>query len=178
VRWVLVFLAVISLEIAPAISIAASNSGSGRSGANHPVSKRARHTPRARTRHKSHARSRHTRRRYRRVRRRTYQLHPTAARYKQIQQALADKGFYRGDIDGEWGPRSVSALQRFQTARGIDSEGKITALALIGLGLGPKHTHSVVPVVAPGTTRPEDDSEISEEKQESSPLPEDEGGPR
>ncbi len=115
---------------------------------------------------------RHTRRqrRHRRARRRTYQLHPTAARYKQIQQALADKGYYHGEIDGAWGPHSVSALQRFQTAQGIENEGKITALALIGLGLGPKHTHSVVPVVAPEASQPADDSEMSEGKQEPDPL--------
>jgi len=97
-------------------------------------------------------------------------LHPTAARYKQIQRALADKGYYYGKIDGKWGPQSISALQRFQTEQGIDNEGKITALALIGLGLGPKHTHSVVPVVSPETTASDDDSEISEGKQEPAPL--------
>lgn len=97
-------------------------------------------------------------------------MHPTAARYKQIQQALADKGYYHGEIDGEWGPQSISALQRFQTERGIENEGKITALALIGLGLGPKHTHSIVPVLSPETAASDDDSEISEEKQEPSAL--------
>jgi peptidoglycan hydrolase-like protein with peptidoglycan-binding domain len=65
------------------------------------------------------------------------------ARYKQIQQALKDKGYYHGEIDGKWGPESVSALQRFQTEQGIENEGKITALGLIGLGLGPKHAHAI-----------------------------------
>jgi peptidoglycan hydrolase-like protein with peptidoglycan-binding domain len=75
-------------------------------------------------------------------------LHPTLARYKQIQQALKDKGYYLGAVDGNWGPESVSALQRFQTEQGIDNEGKITALALIGLGLGPKYKHVITLPVA------------------------------
>jgi peptidoglycan hydrolase-like protein with peptidoglycan-binding domain len=93
---------------------------------------------------RSHTRRKHSRRR-RHVRRPRYQLHPTVARYKQIQQALKDKGYYHGKIDGYWGPNSVSALQRFQTEQGIENEGKITALALIGLGLGPKHAHAITP---------------------------------
>jgi peptidoglycan hydrolase-like protein with peptidoglycan-binding domain len=61
---------------------------------------------------------------------------------------LKGKGYYLGAIDGQWGPESISALQRFQTARGIDNEGKITALALIGLGLGPKYNHVITLPVA------------------------------
>jgi peptidoglycan hydrolase-like protein with peptidoglycan-binding domain len=88
-------------------------------------------------------------------------LHPTLARYKQIQQALASAGYYDGEIDGQWGPKSVSALQRFQTEQGIANEGKITALALIGLGLGPKHKHMTLPIAPPGTAQPADDSETA-----------------
>jgi peptidoglycan hydrolase-like protein with peptidoglycan-binding domain len=100
-------------------------------------------------------------------------LHPTVERYKQIQQALADQGCYDGDIDGIWGPESVAALQRFQTERGIENEGKITALALIGLGLGPKHT-SAIPVVSADAAQPADDSEGTPDgRQQSKSLPPD-----
>jgi peptidoglycan hydrolase-like protein with peptidoglycan-binding domain len=92
-------------------------------------------------------------------------LHPTAKRYKEIQQALANKGYYRGEIDGKWGPGSTSALQRFQTDQGIENEGKITALALIGLGLGPKHLNALQPGASPEERSPADDSEISEREQ-------------
>ena len=61
---------------------------------------------------------------------------------------MKDKGYYLGAIDGQWGPESVSALQRFQTEQGIDNEGKITALALIGLRLGPKYKHVITLPVA------------------------------
>jgi peptidoglycan hydrolase-like protein with peptidoglycan-binding domain len=69
----------------------------------------------------------------------SYQTHPTADRYKEIQQALADKGYYKGQVDGNWGDDSVEALKKFQTDHHLDNEGKITSLSLIQLGLGPKH---------------------------------------
>ena len=152
--------AAISLTILPTISRAASH---------HSVSKRVQHRSRT-SRRRARSRRKHSRRR---SRARAYQLHPTAERYKQIQQALADQGCYDGDIDGIWGPESVAALQRFQTERGIENEGKITALALIGLGLGPKHT-SAIPVVSAHAAQPVDDSESTPDgRQQSTPLPPD-----
>lgn len=96
---------------------------------------------------------RHHRRRRRRHRpRHGYQLHPTQARYKQIQQALADKGFLQpGDVDGFWGPKSIDAMKRFQAAKKLPSDGDIDALTLIALGLGPKHKSSI-PVTAAATS--------------------------
>src|SRR5690349_15693228 len=38
---------------------------------------------------------------------RSYQQAPTPERYKEIQQALAEKGYFRGEPNGEWGPDSV-----------------------------------------------------------------------
>lgn len=99
----------------------------------------------AKTHSKTHHKrtSRHYRRR-RVVHRSSYQTHPTPERYKQIQQALADKGFFKGDVNGVWGADSTDALQRFQTAQKLPSDdGKIDSLSLIALGLGPKHESSV-----------------------------------
>ena len=151
----LFLLAVIGLTIFPAFSSTASR---------HTSSKQTLHVSRAAHRRvRSHHTARHTRRHLRhsgkRVRR--YQLHPTVARYKQIQQALASKGYYNGEIDGKWGPESVSALQRFQTEQGIGNEGKITALALIGLGLGPRRQHMTMPATSAGTAQSVDESEAS-----------------
>src|SRR5579884_112988 len=44
-----------------------------------------------------------------------YQSVPSPDRYKEIQQALADKGYYKGPVNGEWDADSVDALKRFQT---------------------------------------------------------------
>lgn len=156
-RWFLL-LAAICLAIFTSSSIAASR---------HSTSKQTRHKS---TSVRHHAQRRHTRR-SRRAKARRYQLHPTAARYQQIQQALADKGYYDEKIDGKWGPESVAALQRFQTDHGIANEGKITALALIGLGLGPKHKHMTVPAVPAEMSPAANDSEANAgEREESKSL--------
>ena len=74
--------------------------------------------------------------------RRTNQQHPTSDRYKEIQQALADKRYFSGSVDGNWGQDSVDALKRFQHDQNLTEDGKIGSLSLIALGLGPKHDAS------------------------------------
>lgn len=72
------------------------------------------------------------------ARRAPRQSAPTPERYMEIQQALADKGFFTGEVNGSWGPDSVDALKRFQAAQNLSVDGKLGALSLIALGLGPK----------------------------------------
>ena len=70
---------------------------------------------------------------------RNRQTTPAPDRYREIQEALAAKGFLDPDsATGEWGPASVDALKRFQAAQKLDVTGKINSLSLIALGLGPK----------------------------------------
>jgi peptidoglycan hydrolase-like protein with peptidoglycan-binding domain len=69
---------------------------------------------------------------------RSYQQAPSPERYKEIQHALASKGYFEGEPTGEWGPDSVEALKRFQTGQNLTPDGKINSLSLIALGLGPK----------------------------------------
>jgi peptidoglycan hydrolase-like protein with peptidoglycan-binding domain len=87
--------------------------------------------------------------RKRTVARRAVQQQPTADRYKEIQQALADKGYFQGAVDGAWGPDSVDALKRFQKDQNLDTDGKIGALSLIALGLGPKRTAALAAQAVP-----------------------------
>jgi hypothetical protein len=75
-------------------------------------------------------------------------LHPDPERYQEIQKALADRGYFKGDVNGQWGDDSVDALKRFQADSKLPDDGKINALSLIGLGLGPKHDS--LPPVLPG----------------------------
>jgi hypothetical protein len=71
---------------------------------------------------------------------RNRQLQPTPERYKEIQQALLAKGYLRPEqANGMWDQNSADALKQFQTAQNITASGKINALSLIALGLGPKH---------------------------------------
>jgi peptidoglycan hydrolase-like protein with peptidoglycan-binding domain len=65
---------------------------------------------------------------------------PSVQRYTEIQQALADKGYYKGPVNGEWGADSVESLKRFQAEHNLESDGKLGSLSLIALGLGPQHT--------------------------------------
>jgi len=71
---------------------------------------------------------------------RNRQLAPTPDRYKEIQSALAAKGYLKPEeATGTWGASSASALKRFQADQNLDASGKLTAMSLIALGLGPKH---------------------------------------
>lgn len=69
---------------------------------------------------------------------RNRQMNPTPDRYKEIQQALVDKGYLKSEPSGVWDADSASALQRFQTDQKLTPTGKINAPSLIDLGLGPK----------------------------------------
>jgi len=63
---------------------------------------------------------------------------PSPDRLKEIQQALAGKGYFTSEPDGTWGPASIDALKRFQHDQKLVEDGKIGSLSLIALGLGPK----------------------------------------
>lgn len=83
--------------------------------------------------------SHHSKRRLIHNPKQTYQTHPDPERYQEIQKVLADRGYFKGEVNGQWGQDSIDALQRFQTDQKLPNDGKISALTLTGLGLGPKH---------------------------------------
>jgi hypothetical protein len=76
---------------------------------------------------------------------RSRQAAPTLGRYKEIQQALASKGYLKSEPSGVWDSESTDAMKRFQTDQNLTPTGKITAPALIGLGLGPKPVGALQP---------------------------------
>ena len=69
---------------------------------------------------------------------RNRQQSPTSDRYRDIQQALYDKGYLKSEPSGAWDSESVAAMQHFQADQNQQPTGKITSPALIGLGLGGK----------------------------------------
>ena len=86
---------------------------------------------------------------------RNRQLAPTPDRYKEIQSALAAKGYLKPeDANGSWNQASADGLKRFQSEQNIESTGKINSLSLIALGLGPKHETPLVPTQTPPTNTP------------------------
>lgn len=52
-----------------------------------------------------------------------------------VQQALARLGYYRGPVDGQFGPQSYSALNSYQRSRGMPVSNALTAVLLRALGL-------------------------------------------
>lgn len=64
---------------------------------------------------------------------------PDEARVREIQQALAARG-YDVEVTGTWGSQSIEALKKFQEDKSINNlsgRGKLDSLTLIALGLGP-----------------------------------------
>ncbi len=66
------------------------------------------------------------------------QLRPTPERYKEIEQALAARGYLNEEPTGKWGEGSVEALRAFQADHQLPPTGKLDSLSLIQLGLGPR----------------------------------------
>jgi len=90
----------------------------------------------------------------------SYQQHPDPERYAEIQKALADRGYFHGDANGEWKDDSVDALKRFQADQKLPDDGRIGALTLTGLGLGPHHDGSTAATV-PLPTAPPSEAPVS-----------------
>jgi len=66
---------------------------------------------------------------------RNRQTTPSQERYKEIQDALAAKGYLKLEqADGTWGADSSEALKKFQVDQNIEASGKINSLSLIALG--------------------------------------------
>jgi len=53
----------------------------------------------------------------------------------QLQQALNDKGFNAGPVDGVSGPKTKAALKQFQQSQGIAASGKADNQTLAALGV-------------------------------------------
>ncbi len=70
------------------------------------------------------------------VKRVSGQKAPTADRITEIQTALSRDGYYQGEPNGKWDSNTVAAVQKFQSANGMDANGKLDAPTLQRLGLG------------------------------------------
>jgi hypothetical protein len=79
------------------------------------------------------------------------QSSPTPDRYKEIQSALAAKGYLKTEPNGVWDAQSIDAMKRYQADQKLDASGKLTAASLIGLGLGPQMSQAqpAAPASAP-----------------------------
>jgi hypothetical protein len=78
------------------------------------------------------------------ARRPAVQRTPEPERIREIQQALASRG-YNVEPNGQWDQRSMEALKKFQEDQNITNfsgRGKLDSLTLIALGLGPKRENA------------------------------------
>jgi hypothetical protein len=82
---------------------------------------------------------------------RNRQLAPSTARYKEIQQALVEKGYLKQEPNGVWDSSCEDALKQFQTEKNLPPTGKINSPSLISLGLGPKPPE---PITSPPNVPP------------------------
>jgi len=77
---------------------------------------------------------------------------PTPDRYREIQQALVSKGYGSQEPDGTWSPQWIDALKRFQQDQKLEANGKLNALSIITLGLGPRRENGLPPASAASGT--------------------------
>ena len=117
-------LAVRYLQPQQASSVVAANSSGS-------ASKSSAHSSPASSKKKksSSKKSRHSRRE-------PTQKAPTPERISEIQSSLARGGYYQGEPNGKWDSNTVAAMQKFQSANGLDPSGKLDATSLQKLGLG------------------------------------------
>ena len=52
-----------------------------------------------------------------------------------VQQALNDRGYNAGAVDGQWGPATEDAVRRFQQASGLPETGELGQPTLSALGV-------------------------------------------
>src|ERR1700722_11390557 len=69
-------------------------------------------------------------------RREPFQKAPTASRISEIQTALSRGSYFEGEPNGKWDSNTIAAMQKFQSANGLNSSGRIDATTLQKLGLG------------------------------------------
>lgn len=54
---------------------------------------------------------------------------------REVQQALNDKGYKAGRVDGIWGPKTENALKQYQQAEGLQPTGQPDEQTLSSLGV-------------------------------------------
>jgi peptidoglycan hydrolase-like protein with peptidoglycan-binding domain len=56
-----------------------------------------------------------------------------------LQQTLSNRGFFVGDPDGRWGPKTKEALEEFQRSQNLPAWGQIDqpTLARLGVNISP-----------------------------------------
>src|SRR5205809_6398030 len=84
-----------------------------------------------------------------------------------VQQALADQGFYYGNVTGEKTVETTAAIRRYQIRNGLQVTGEINPETLRSLNVNSNQAVSSQPASKPAVTqsnipRPEDNSQVAQ----------------
>jgi peptidoglycan hydrolase-like protein with peptidoglycan-binding domain len=80
---------------------------------------------------------------------------------KAAQQALKDKGYDAGTVDGRMGPKTQAALRDFQKAQGMESTGDLDPKTTQALGMDVGTTGSADASSTAGSASPSTESPIT-----------------
>jgi len=69
--------------------------------------------------------------------RRRARMRPTPERIQEIQQALAQAGYFKAQPNGRWDDQTREAMRHYQADHGFPATGLPEAKSLMKLGLGP-----------------------------------------
>lgn len=61
-----------------------------------------------------------------------------------VQARLRNLGFYRGAVDGLWGPGTQAAIERFQQGHGLQPTGQLNPATAQAMGLDPNNLEASV----------------------------------
>jgi len=64
-------------------------------------------------------------------------MRPTPERIQEIQQALAQAGYFKAQPNGRWDEQTREAMRHYQADHGFPATGLPEAKSLMKLGLGP-----------------------------------------
>ncbi len=73
---------------------------------------------------------------------------PSSDRFREIQEALAQKGYLTTPPTGAWDQNAQDAMRKFQADQNLSVSGKLSSRSLIALGLG-SPTAAVPPASSP-----------------------------
>jgi peptidoglycan hydrolase-like protein with peptidoglycan-binding domain len=80
---------------------------------------------------------------------------------KAAQQALKDKGYDAGTVDGRMGPKTQAALRDFQKAQGMESTGDLDPKTTQALGMDIETTGSAGASSTAGSASPSTESPVT-----------------
>ncbi len=78
--------------------------------------------------------------------------HAGKADVSATQQALKDKGFDPGPVDGRMGPHTKTALRDFQKKEGLKATGRMDNDTMARLGVATSKADTTMPAASPATT--------------------------